>query len=210
MSRATLFYVHDPMCSWCWAFDDARRALFERLPDGIDVQRLLGGLAPDSDQPMPVAMRDYIQHTWRAIENQLPSVRFNYDFWERCQPRRSTYPACRAVIAAREQGACYDEAMSRAIQLAYYRQARNPSDESTLLQLAVEIGLDAQRFASSLRDPQTQQQLRSEVELARRLQVTSLPGLVLARDGCNRSAPIDYHSAESMLEVITGLPDDVR
>ena len=40
--------------------------------------------------------------------------------------------------------------MTKAIQTAYYHKALNPSDYSTLLQLAVEIGLDADLFTRRL------------------------------------------------------------
>jgi hypothetical protein len=51
----TLVYVHDPMCSWCWGFDPVLRELVSSLPEGVAVRRLLGGLAPDSDEPMPAS-----------------------------------------------------------------------------------------------------------------------------------------------------------
>jgi putative protein-disulfide isomerase len=44
-------------------------------------------------------------------------------------------PILRAVIAAREQGIDYNEAMISRIQQAYYLEARNPSDNSTLIEL---------------------------------------------------------------------------
>ena len=44
---AVLYYVHDPMCSWCWGFRPTWLALQDQLPEGVRVQRLLGGLAPD-------------------------------------------------------------------------------------------------------------------------------------------------------------------
>ena len=59
----------------------------------------MGGLAPDSDEPMPAEMRTYVQQAWRAVTART-GVAFEHRFWEECAPRRSTYPACRAVIAA--------------------------------------------------------------------------------------------------------------
>ncbi len=107
----TLYYVHDPMCSWCWAFRLSYNTLIEKLPKGINVVRLLNGLAQDSNKPMPDVTRDYVIKNWRAIETQVPKTKFNYDFWKKCRPRRSTYPACRAVIAARKQKNEFDMEM---------------------------------------------------------------------------------------------------
>ena len=122
-----LIYVHDPMCSWCWGFTDTYQSLVKRLPEDLTVLRLLGGLAPDSDEVMNESTQMMIQQAWQRIEQMIPGKQFNYDFWTKCKPRRATYPACRAVIAAREQGDKYDVLMTSRIQQAYYQQARNPS-----------------------------------------------------------------------------------
>jgi len=43
---------------------------------------LLGGLAPDSDQPMAEEMREYIQNTWQKIQQRIPGTEFNLNFWK--------------------------------------------------------------------------------------------------------------------------------
>ena len=125
-----LYYAYDPMCSWCWGFRPVWEELQARLPAEVRVQPILGGLAPDSDQPMAPDMQSHLQDTWRRIEQRIPGTSFNFAFWENCSPRRSTYPACRAVIAAGAQGPGQESNMVLAIQRAYYQQARNPSDNS--------------------------------------------------------------------------------
>ena len=198
-----LYYLHDPMCSWCWGFDNTRKRLFESLGhEGIEVVRLLGGLAPDSDEPMAPQMREYLQQTWRRIQQRIPGSQFNFDFWTSCEPRRSTWPACRAVIAAREQGAENDERMTRAIQEAYYLRARNPSDEAVLVTLAGELGLDRERFEQSLRSPATQAQLDAEMRQGRAMSAISFPSLVVEIESAFWPVPIDYNNAGTMLETL--------
>jgi len=200
--QPVLYYVHDPMCSWCWAFEGARSELFRQLPSEFPVRRLLGGLAADTDEPMPEAMVNHVKANWRAIEARVPGVRFNDDFWTSCRPRRSTWPACRAVIAAREQGAKYDEIMTRAIQQAYYRQARNPSENATLTELAADIGLDSQRFSQILAAPSTQETLLGEIHTTRQLNMRSFPGLTLQTASGLHPVPVDYGAAAPMVEKI--------
>ena len=201
---ATLYFVHDPMCSWCWAFTQVQRSLEEGLPEDVTVTRLLGGLAPDTDDPMPAQMREYLQSTWRHIEVRVPGTRFNYRFWDVCAPRRATYPACRAVIAARQQGVANDRLMTRAIQEAYYLQARNPAEDETLVALAGELGLDTAAFATALNAPATQARLEEEVARARGMGADSFPSLVLETNRGLRHIPIDYLDAQPMLGAITG------
>ncbi|MFA0544281.1 DsbA family protein, partial [Vibrio sp. 10N.222.52.B7] len=73
---------------------------------------------------------------------------FNHEFWTECQPVRSTYPACRAVIAAGFQD--HYEAMLEAIQHAYYLRAMLPHSQETHLQLAEELGMNVQQFENDL------------------------------------------------------------
>jgi len=200
--KAELFYVHDPMCSWCWGFTEVAKHLFSVLPESITVQRLLGGLAADNDQPMPMVQQKSIQENWLRIENTIPGMKFNFDFWAVCQPRRSTYPACRAVIAARKQGDEYDEAMTFRIQQAYYEEARNPSDNETLIELAVELGLDQRQFSRDFHAESCQQVLLNEVSLSRDMHADSFPSLIFKSGDTARPVAIDYLDASPMLALI--------
>jgi putative protein-disulfide isomerase len=197
-----LYYVHDPMCSWCWAFRPAYDVIIASLPAEIHLTRLLGGLATDTDEPMPTNVREYVQNHWHTIQKVVPGTEFNFTFWDRCQPRRATYPACRAVIAARKQGDLFDDKMTHAIQQGYYLQARNPSDHDTLIEFADEIGLDTGQFTRDLSAPDTNTSLNNEIVLTRQLGVTGFPGLLIGISDRYLPVPVDYLQPENMLKVI--------
>ena len=175
-SQSSLYYVADPMCSWCWGFAPTLRAVSDNLPADTVLRYVMGGLAPDSDEPMPAALRQRVEQAWRAVAKRT-GAEFNHDFWIQCQPRRSTYPACRAVLAAALQDA--GPAMFAAIQRAYYLEAHNPSLDNTLVELAGELSLDPIRFADDLISDLVEERLQQDLALARRLQVTGFPSLVL-------------------------------
>jgi len=200
--KPILYYVHDPMCSWCWGFSRTLNELIEKLPKVIQVRRLLGGLAVDSDYPMPISMQQQIKSNWSRIEYTIPGVRFNYDFWSEFIPRRSTYPACRAVIAARKQDEENDKKMTQAIQRAYYQQARNPSDNSTLIELADELNLSISEFKKDLLSDETEEQLKTEINLSRELFAESFPSLVLNDGHELHSIKLNYNNSQEMLNEI--------
>ena len=200
--KAVLIYVHDPMCSWCWGFTSVYQQLVDQLPEDIEIRRRVGGLAPDSDLPMPESMQQMLQQTWMRIEQTIPGTRFNHDFWSQCAPRRSTYPACRAVIAARGQGESYDFLMTSQIQQAYYLQARNPSDNSTLIELSDEIGLDSTQFANDLEDPKIDELLVNEINQSRAIGIDSFPSLMLEQDGQYTRILSNYTEVNPILDQI--------
>lgn len=204
-----LYYVMDPMCSWCYGFRPTFDELLSLLPSDLVVEYVMGGLAADSDEPMTDEMRDYIQSQWRAVEARTGAT-FNRDFWSRCQPRRSTYPACRAVIAAGLQSQANMPRMIGAIQRAYYQQARNPSDTDTLLALADELQLDTQRFANNLGSSTVEQRLQQHLALRRQLDVSSFPSLRLQLANDIKSIEIDYSDAGRVYQQISlYIPQDI-
>ena len=197
--QAILYYVHDPMCSWCWGYRPTWLKLRSALPGHVQVENVLGGLAPDNDQPMPAEMQQVIAGHWKKIHAML-GTEFNFEFWTHCRPRRDTYKACRAVVVATASG--LEEEMINAIQHAYYLRAMNPSEPETLVQLAGELGMDKDAFRTALISEDTDKEFRRRVYLARRLLVRSFPSLVLKTD--NRSSPVtlDYQDYRVSLQEI--------
>ena len=198
-----LYYVHDPMCSWCWAFNATWQSIQVQLPASIEVRYVLGGLAPDSDVAMPDDMQKNISANWYRIQQQVPGTPFNHNFWTVCQPRRSTYPACRAVMAAKEQNAQSEQSMILAIQQAYYLKAKNPSNDDVLIECAEQIGLDGEQFAQALNNPSIQQQLLAEIKYARQLDANSFPSLVLEEAGHTHVLEYDYNDPAIVIEQLS-------
>jgi len=206
------------MCSWCWGFrpvwDEVQERLKSDLPE-LDVVYIVGGLAPDCDEPMPLEMRSAIEGYWKRIATLLGTT-FNHTFWSKNTPRRSTYLACRAVLAAKRQHREYE--MIDAIQKGYYLRAMNPSDEAVLIQLAEEI-LDQvegarEHFCADLRSSDIEQALQQHIRQSRLFQRQGLangfPSLVLSlvcEGGEEKMCQIDidYKKSDTVLSQIREL-----
>ncbi len=199
---ALVYYVHDPMCSWCWGYKPRLAELEQALPAGVEMIYLLGGLAADSNQPMPQDMQQFLQQTWRKIAQQL-GTEFNYDFWRLNSPRRSTYPANRAVLAAAKQASA--KAMIEAIQQAYYLQAKNPSEFEVLVALAERLKLDKQQFIADMQSEDLNRQLMQQIEFARSLPIQGFPSLVLSQGGQQHALALDYQDTQVTLEHLVRL-----
>ncbi|MEQ1815288.1 MAG: DsbA family protein [Nitrosomonas sp.] len=190
------------MCSWCYAFSQSWTALQQDLPRDMEIVYLVGGLAPDTTEPMPLATQKMVQQAWQRIEQTVPGVHFNWDFWSRNTPIRATYPACRAVLAAKKQRTEAEPEMIRAIQTAYYQQAKNPSLPETLQACAREIGLNEEVFIEDLRSPAIESELQHQIQLARSMDVYSYPSLRLVHNNTAFSVAIDYLDHRTMLNEI--------
>lgn len=199
-----LVYVYDPMCSWCYGFGPTWNALKAKLPKGLPVVSLLGGLAPDSDQAMPDEMVEYLKRTWQRIAEAC-GVSFNFSYWEQSPPPpRTTFIACRAVIAA-EQVAGQGEAFAERLQMAYYQEAKNVWDAKVLADLAETMGFRRAAFEESLASDAVRALHDEQRELAGRLQVEGYPTLMLIKEGQAYPIAIRHGDADAMAQDIQDL-----
>jgi len=199
---ANLYYIHDPMCSWCYAFDRELKKIESNLPTSIHLVKIVGGLAPDSMDPMPDSLAITIQANWKKIEQTVPHIKFNFDFWEKNQAIRSTYPSCRAVLAAKNQSANFEDKMIAQIQWAYYQNAENPALDTVLIHCAKQIGLDKQLFISDYKSEEINNQLRVQLQFCRDLGISSYPSLCLEIDKKIWLLKIDYNNASYVIQQI--------
>jgi putative protein-disulfide isomerase len=198
----TLYYIHDPMCSWCWAFKPTWHKVLKELPSHINVNYLLGGLAPDNDLPMPLETQKYVQNNWIKIQKVVPGTEFNYDFWTLNEPRRSTYLSCRAVISAKKQHSDFEVLMTEGIQNAYYLNALNPSNEDTLINIARDIGLNEESFKEDLKSSKTNNLLLDQIHTTKTMPISGFPSLVLVKENNLERVKIDYLNSNYIINQI--------
>lgn len=190
------------MCSWCYAFATVLGKIESKLPNDLVLRKIVGGLAPDSNEPMPIILRNSIRAAWMNIETTVSDIHFNYKFWDENQPLRSTYPACRAVLAAKKQSAVFENKMIKKIQWAYYQNAENPSLDSTLIACAQKIGVDMAVFKNDFKGQFIEKELQAEIMFARELGVASYPSLVLQNNEKLIEIAIDYNDSSNILNQI--------
>ena len=162
------------MCSWCWAFKPTWDKVKGALLGLVKLDYLLGGLAPDSNQPMPIEIREYVRGNWKRIQEVIPETKFNYDFWTSCEP----------------------------IQKSYYLEAQNPSNENELINIAKELGLNTDKFKMDLKSSQVNEILLDEIKLARSMDINSMPSLALQINGTLKGIDIDYLDANYIVKQI--------
>ena len=190
------------MCSWCWAFRPTWLKVLSVLPSHINVSYLLGGLAPDSNLPMPLETQKYVRDNWIKIQKIVPGTKFNYDFWTLNEPRRSTYLSCRAVISAKKQHTNFEVLMIEGIQKAYYLNAQNPSNEDTLIKIAKDIGLNEKLFEEDLEATDVNELLLNQIQITKTMPISGFPSLVLVKEGNLERINIDYLKSNYIINQI--------
>ena len=200
-------YVMDPMCAWCYGFQPELDRFLEQYPSA-EVDWIMGGLAPDTKEPMSENLKEAISSYWYQIE-KVSQVTFNHSYWERNTPFRSTYQACRAVISAERLAVKSSQNMAKAIQSAYYREARNPSLDETLIDCAGTIGLCEEQFLTVLHSKETEHEFQEHLAIARHLQVSGFPALFCINKE-NQAYPLTHGfcKAEALFERFSSIAED--
>lgn len=177
MSSPLLWYFADPMCSWCWGFSPVIEALREAYRDRMKIALVLGGLRHETAPMTPLQREDILRH-WRAVhartgqpfrfDDALPTG-FVYD----------TEPACRAVVAVGGIDLTQSFAMFKAVQSAFYAEARDVAQPDILAGLAAQIGVDAAAFLRAFDSEAARARTQAHFRQARQAGVRGFPALIL-------------------------------
>jgi putative protein-disulfide isomerase len=146
-------YQTDPACIWSWASEPKLSRLRWEFADGLALRPVMGGLARsygpsyrDDEGRIGAGadcFADLIAH-WLEVsaESGMP---VDPRLWTEAKIT-STYPACIAVVAAREQGDAAALAYLRRIREALFTERKKLDFADALIAEAGAAGLDVDRF----------------------------------------------------------------
>lgn len=148
-----LIYVGDPMCSWCYGFAAPLDQLLAdpQAAEPVGMLIVLGGLRPFTKEPMTPERADELAGHWRQVAQasgqaftQAPDTAmhqpgFTYD----------TEPASRAVVAVRNHWPDVTWEYFKAVQHAFYTEARNVTEAVVLADVAEALGVPRDAFTEA-------------------------------------------------------------
>ena len=68
MNKATLVYIGDPMCSWCWGAAPELTRLQDHYQKQLDFEIILGGLRPFTEHTMTDKQKNFLREHWVEIQ----------------------------------------------------------------------------------------------------------------------------------------------
>jgi putative protein-disulfide isomerase len=147
--NAVLHYLYDPLCGWCYGAEPLVWSASK--VDGLKLEMHAGGLWPQPTR-LPEPTRRYIQQADARVgqmsgqpygEAYLNGLLFDPELV------LESRPVIAAVLAAQALDPDKALPMLRAIQHAHYERGRHVVRETTLAEIAGEIGLDVAAFAEA-------------------------------------------------------------
>ena len=97
MNEKILWYIADPMCSWCWGFAPTINEIRLNYSEKLKIKLVMGGLR-SGKLAMASEQRAEILNHWKAV-NERTGQPFSF---EGAMPEGFIYdtePSCRGVVA---------------------------------------------------------------------------------------------------------------
>lgn len=183
---ATLHYIFDPLCGWCYAAAPLVEAA--RTVPGLRVEFHGGGMMTGANRrPITPQWRDYvIPHDKRIAE--LTGQPFGEAYFEGLLRDSGAVmdsaPPITAILAAESLRAGGGLDMAHRVQQAHYVEGQRIAEAGVLAALTVELGFDAEAFATAFAQhtgDATAQHIAASRDLLQRAGGQGFPTFVLAQ-----------------------------
>lgn len=210
-AQAQVYYVGDPMCSWCWGMSPEIEALAAHcVEQGLGFRLVMGGLRAGGGDPWNAAFRDFLRQEWTHIAAQTGQP-FGFGLLERSAFSYDTEPACRAVVTARELIGEAPDASHRelaffaAVQRKFYVEGEDPKEPGFYTDICTATGLDPAKFEKSFSSPEAVAATQREFQLARQLGVRGFPTVMLQTTAGLHEVSVGYASFATLSSRLASL-----
>jgi len=183
MNEKILWYIADPMCSWCWGFAPVIEEIRLNYRNFLKIELVLGGLRPRTKQAIAPAQREEILHHWKAV-NRATGQSFRF---EDAMPEGFIYdtePASRGVVAMFLINPEVIFPFFESIQSAFYVEQKDITKPEILMRLAADMGIDAKLFSRVFESDEAKNQISTHFDKARRWGVHSFPTVIVQNTAC--------------------------
>lgn len=177
-----LHYIYDPLCGWCYGAKPLVQAAQGVLPVIAHGGGMMTGANRKAVSPQ---LRNYVMPHDRRIA-EYSGQPFGEAYFEGLLRDETAVfdsaPPIAAVLAAEQIAGRGIELLGR-LQTAHYVEGRRIADQSVLLELAAEIGLEPLAFETAFHSANTEQHIKYSRALLAKVGGQGFPTLALERNG---------------------------
>ena len=174
MNERILWYIADPMCSWCWGFAPIVKAIKLNYSEYLKIEPVMGGLRPWTKLEIASEQRAEILSHWKAV-NRRTGQPFSF---EGAMPEGFIYdtePSCRGVAAMALINPELVFSLLESIQFSFYVEQKDVTNPRILAQLAGKIGIDMDSFLQVFESDEAKNKVSIHFNKVRRWGVNSFP-----------------------------------
>jgi len=176
---ATLHFIHDPLCGWCYAAEPLVNAA--EGVEGLAIRLHGGGLWPEPTR-LPEAMRRHIREA-DARAAKISGQPYGRAYLDELLPDPTltleSRPTTAAILAAESIEARLGLAMLRAIQHAHYERGLKVVEPEVLRRLAAECGIGREDFEAALKTVNADAHITNTRRFMQQIGAGGFPAFVL-------------------------------
>ena len=173
MNEKTLWYIADPMCSWCWGFAPIIKEVRLNYSENLKIELVMGGLR-SGKLAMASGQRAEILNHWKAV-NERTGQPFSF---EGAMPEGFIYdtePSCRGIVAMSLINPSLVFTLLESIQFGFYVQQKDVTNPKVLAQLAGKIGVDMDLYLQVFESDEVKNKVSIHFDKVRQWGVNSFP-----------------------------------
>jgi putative protein-disulfide isomerase len=173
MNEKTLWYIADPMCSWCWGFAPIIKETRLNYSENLKIELVMGGLR-SGKLAMASGQRAEILNHWKAV-NERTGQPFSF---EGAMPEGFIYdtePSCRGIVAMSLINPSLVFTLLESIQFGFYVEQKDVTNPKILAQLAGKIGVDMDLYLQVFESDEVKNKVSIHFDKVRQWGVNSFP-----------------------------------
>ena len=200
-----IFYIGDPMCSWCWGISPQVNAL-ERYAtqEHIKFNLIMGGLRPGGGQEWNTPFKDYLKHHWQAVSKKSGQP-FNLSLFEKEAFNYDTEPGCRAVITVRTIAPKKTLAFYELVQYYFYTKTKDPKQVAFYKIICEKLDIDFKVFSDAFTSDTLKDATQADFRKSRALGIRGFPSIVYRQKDKLYTIASGYTDFETLKKTILKL-----
>ncbi|MGJ8592665.1 MAG: DsbA family protein [Aquaticitalea sp.] len=173
-----LYYIGDPMCSWCWGISPQTNALQRyATQENIKFNLIMGGLRPGGGQAWDKSFKNYLEHHWKEV-NKMSGQPFNFSLFEMEEFNYDTEPGCRAVVTAKTIAPEKTLAFYELVQYYFYAAAKDPKQLDFYKPICEKLDIDYKEFSEKFTSDAMKAATEADFTKSRELGVRGFPTII--------------------------------
>ena len=177
MNEKTLWYIADPMCSWCWGFAPIIKEIRLNYSKNLKIELMMGGLR-SGKLAMASGQRAKILNHWKAV-NERTGQPFSF---EGAMPEGFIYdtePSCRGIVAMSLINPSLVFTLLESMQFGFYVEQKDVTNPKILAQLAGKIGVDMDLYLQAFESDEVKNKVSNHFDKVRQWGVNSFPTIAV-------------------------------
>ena len=196
-SKATLVYVGDPMCSWCYGLSDELTAVLDHYGEDMDYELVMGGLRPYNTETM-VDLKSFLTHHWEDV-TKASGQPFSYEILNDATITYDTEPPSRAVMIVRELDETKGFEFFKKVQRAFYVDNRNMHLVDSYLDIVEDMDIDVDEFKAKFDSATAKTEIKQDFQRSSELGVRSFPTILVIKDGTKTVVAQGFAPAKAII-----------